>query len=127
MKQFLTFAGVGAIGTAGHYMTLLVLVELFSVAPVYATTFGFIVGAVINYFLNYKYTFRSDKPHTEALIKFFVIAILGAVINSMIMYLGVSYTKINYIIAQFFATGLVLLWNYLLNKYWTFSQFEQGY
>lgn len=127
MKQFLTFAGVGAIGTAGHYMTLLVLVELFSVAPVYATTFGFIVGAVINYFLNYKYTFRSDKPHTEALIKFFVIAILGAVINSMIMYLGVSYTKINYIIVQFFATGLVLLWNYLLNKYWTFSQFEQGY
>lgn len=121
MKQFLTFAGVGAIGTTGHYVTLIVLVELFEILPVYATTVGFIVGALINYFLNYKYTFRSDKPHTEALIKFLVVAIIGAGINSLIMYVGTSFTGLNYIIIQFVATGLVLLWNFLLNKFWTFS------
>ena len=117
MKQFLTFAGIGAIGTAGHYVTLLILVEVFFIKPVLATTLGFVVGALINYFLNYKYTFNSDKPHMEALLKFLAVATIGAVLNSMIMYLGIRITELNYIIIQVFATGVVLLWNFLLNKF----------
>jgi putative flippase GtrA len=121
LKQFLLFAGLGLFGTAGHYTTLISLVELGGVDPVYATTTGFVVGAIINYILNYRITFRSDKKHHEALTKFLLVAAVGAAINSLIMYLGTDWLALHYFLVQIVATGIVLLWNFLLNKLWTFA------
>lgn len=122
IRQFLTFTGVGAVGTAGHYLTLILLVELLSLDPVVSTTMGFVVGALINYILNYKYTFVSNKSHRETLIKFFIVAIIGAVVNSTIMFIGTKLLIINYLLAQVIATGIVLLQNFVLNKVWTFAE-----
>jgi len=119
--QFLLFAGVGAIGTLGHYTTLIVLVQFWAVDPVFASSFGFVVGAMINYILNYHFTFQSDKRHAEALTKFLIVATIGAGINGFIMYIGVENTNINYLIVQIFATCVVLLWNFVVNKLWTFA------
>jgi putative flippase GtrA len=119
--QFLLFAGVGAIGTVGHYTTLIVLVQFWAVDPVFASSFGFVVGAIINYILNYHFTFQSKKRHAEALTKFLIVAIIGAGINGFIMYVGVENTNINYMIVQIFATFMVLLWNFIVNKLWTFA------
>ena len=119
--QFFSFAMLGAVGTAGHYVTLIALVKLWNADPVIATTFGFIIGAVINYFLNYHITFSSNKNHAEALSKFMLVATIGAGINASIMYAGVSLLEFHYLLAQIIATGIVLGWNFLLNKTWTFS------
>jgi len=58
-KQFVLFATIGAVGTGGHFLTLILLVEAAGVSAVWATTAGFIVGALINYFLNYHFTLLS--------------------------------------------------------------------
>ena len=119
--QFLLFAGIGAIGTLGHFSILVVLVQLWTIDPVIASCLGFIVGALINYILNYHFTFQSNKGHTEALAKFLIVAVVGAGINATIMYNGVKNTDINYLIVQVFATSVVLLWNFAINKLWTFT------
>ena len=119
--QFLMFAGLGVIGTLGHYTVLVVLVQFWAVDPVFASSLGFVVGAVINYILNYHFTFRSRKRHSEALTKFLIVAIIGAGINGFIMYIGVENTRINYMIIQLFATLVVLLWNFIVNSLWTFA------
>lgn len=119
--QFLLFAGLGVIGTLGHYTTLIVLVQFWAVDPVFASSFGFVIGAIINYILNYHFTFQSNKRHTEALTKFLIVATIGAGINGSIMYVGVENTSINYLVVQIFATGVVLLWNFVVNKLWTFA------
>ena len=115
------FAGLGVIGTLGHYTVLVVLVQFWAVDPVFASSLGFVVGAVINYILNYHFTFRSRKRHSEALTKFLIVAIIGAGINGFIMYIGVENTRINYMIIQLFATLVVLLWNFIVNSLWTFA------
>ena len=56
LRAFLTFGLVGAVGTACHYATLISLVELLAVDPVVATSAGFMVGMVVNYALNYRYS-----------------------------------------------------------------------
>ncbi len=119
-KQFIIYSIIGIIGTTGHYIVLIILVELFGSNPVIATTFGFVVGAMINYILNYNFTFRSKKSHSEAAVKFLIVATVGAGVNSLIMYLGTEFLILHYIIAQVIATVLVLLWSFIVNKYWTF-------
>jgi len=119
-RQLFTYSLVGAVGTAAHYAVLLILVELVEVNPVIATTYGFIVGAITNYILNYYLTFKSKKAHVEALTKFLLVATVGAAINSLIMYIGTETLAFHYLLAQVTATALVLLWSYLVNKHWTF-------
>jgi putative flippase GtrA len=122
LAQFIRFASVGVVGTIVQYFTLVILVELTGAGPVLSSGFGFILGAFTNYYLNYRYTFRSDKHHHRALPKFMLIAAVGLAINSGIMRLGTSFFALQYLVVQIFATGLVLIWNFAGNRIWTFSE-----
>ncbi|OYY94857.1 MAG: hypothetical protein B7Y41_04685 [Hydrogenophilales bacterium 28-61-23] len=119
--QFMQFAGVGVIGTAAHYLLLVMLVEIFGAGVVAASTAGAALGAVVNYFLNRRYTFRSEKRHVEALTKFMLIASIGLVLNSSFMILLVEILSVYYLLSQMLSTGLVLIWNFTGNRFWTFS------
>lgn len=121
LKQFLLFTAIGGIGTAGQYVTLIALVEGSVLSAVPASIAGFVVGAVINYFLNYRFTFNSTKSHKEAMSKFFIVALIGALINTALMYVGINLLHVYYLLAQIVATGIVLLWNFTANKLWTFK------
>lgn len=120
-RQFLLFSMIGAVGTGGHFITLILLVEFVSLAAVWATTVGFVVGAVINYFLNYYLTFKSDKAHRDAMLKFFTVALLGAGTNMLIVFVGVDVMMLHYLLVQLVASFIVLMWNFSVNKLWTFA------
>ena len=120
-QQFIIYTGIGAIGTTGHYVTLILLVQVIHTNPVIATTIGFAIGALINYALNYRLTFNSNKRHREALTKFFSVASLGAVINTAIMTVGINLLALHYLFIQLIATCFVLTLNFTANKYWTFA------
>lgn len=125
-RQFLLFAGVGAVGTIGHYITLVILVQFADISPLYASTCGFVVGAVINYYLNYHFTFNSNSSHAKTFTKFILVAALGACINGTIMLIGTEWMDSNYLIVQVFATGVVLMSNFTFNRLWTFSKRERS-
>ncbi len=118
LRQFVRFAGAGAIGTAAHYGVLISCVQWVHLDPVFATVLGSATGALINYFLNYYFTFQSKKRHRYAAPKFFSVALTGMGLNALIMWAVVPYT--HYLIAQLVATGSVLLWNFIINRLWTF-------
>ena len=120
-QQLIIYTGIGAIGTTGHYVTLILLVQVIHTNPVIATTIGFVIGALINYALNYRLTFNSNKRHREALTKFFSVASLGAVINTAIMTVGINLLALHYLVIQVIATCFVLTLNFTANKYWTFA------
>ena len=124
-KQFLRFIIVGATGTAGHFSTLILMVELGGVNPVLSSAAGFIVGAIINYFLNYYFTFRSEKKHLTTMTKFFFVAIITGGVNVVMMDSAIYHFQLNYLIAQVIATVTVLLLNFLINFCWTFKKTDK--
>lgn len=119
-RQFIQFAIIGAVGTAGHYLVLILLVELLDWSPVVATSYGFLVGALINYILNYNFTFCSNAPHHIALSKFLLVALFSALVNTGLVYIFHEKLEIYYLLAQVFTTGIVLLLNFTLQRAWTF-------
>ncbi|MDY0241636.1 MAG: GtrA family protein [Rhodospirillaceae bacterium] len=119
-RTFLTFAAVGLVGTGAHYATLATLVEGFSLDPVFASVMGFLVGAMVNYVLNYRVTFHSAKRHREAATKFLTVAGSGLILNAGLMAIFVDLVHIPYFLAQIIVTGFLLFWHYTLNAIWTF-------
>lgn len=118
--RFASFAAVGVVGTAGHYLVLMVLVEAVGADPLLGSTAGFLVGATINYVLNYHWTFRSDASHWYAAPRFFVIAGSGAGVNAALMLIFLKAWGWHYLLGQVVTTGLVMVFNFLLNNAWTF-------
>ncbi len=120
LTRFIKFAGVGAIATMAHYLVLIVLVEILDVYPVTATFLGYLNGLIVSYFLNYRYTFNSSNVHRITFTRFLVVALVGMTLNVVIVKLAIEQVGLHYFIAQLFATGMVLLWNFGGNHYWTF-------
>lgn len=124
LVKLIKFSAVGALGTLAHYSVLVFLVQLLSVNVLVASSTGAIVGALVNYFLNYKWTFNSNKRHSEAMAKFFAVAGVGFVMNGLFMALFTEALFMHYLIAQVMTTGIVLFWNFLANHYWTFDRLD---
>lgn len=112
---------VGVVGTAAHYLTLILLVESLGFGAVPATTAGFVVGLVVNYWLNYRYTFASNRPHRAAMPRFMCIGVITGFLNTVLVFFGTETLRIHYLPVQFVATGAVFVLNYVLNSAWTFA------
>lgn len=124
LRRLVAFGLVGILGTAAHYASLILLVEAAGIGAVAATTTGFTVGALVNYFLNHRYTFRSDKAHLEAGPKFLLIALVTGALNALLVQLGVGVLGIHYLPVQIASTLAVFLANFALNSLWTFRESE---
>lgn len=123
-RQFSLFTLVGVVGTVAHYSLLVVLVDGSAVAPVPASMAGALLGALVNYALNYRFTFASTRRHQDAMPRFLAVAGVGFGLNAVFMWITVEGLGFHYLLGQMCATALVLVWNFLGNRLWTFG--EQG-
>lgn len=121
-RQFVRFTGVGMVSAIGHYGLLILLVQAARIDAVPASAAGATLGAIINYALNYRFTFRSDKRHRESVLKFLIVALVGLGLNTLYMWIGVDLLGLHYLLAQVLTTGLVLIWSFLGNRFWTFHE-----
>ncbi|MBY0545628.1 MAG: GtrA family protein [Gammaproteobacteria bacterium] len=119
--QLVRYTAVGLCATATQYLILILLVELFHMQAVFASSIGCIFGSIVSYFMNHRYTFQSEKRHRDALWRFYSITAIGTSLNALFMYVGVNEWHIQYIVAQVITTGLILIWNFLGNRHWTFK------
>jgi putative flippase GtrA len=122
LARFFYFLAVGVVATLAQYVTLILLVQSHLFGPLPASVFGFISGALVSYFLNRRYTFRSNKRHKETVIKFYVICLVGLALNTVIMSVSMNIFELHYLLAQGLATGLVLFWNFAGHLLWTFKE-----
>jgi len=123
LVRFFTYACVGVAGTAAQYVFLFAAVSVGWLTPVPATVIGAILGAIVNYALNARFTFRS-KDHASAMPKFAATAVVGIAINGGLMKALTQLTPWNYMICQVIVTLVVLLVTYAINLLWTFRRVE---
>ena len=126
VRQFIRFTGAGLTSAIGHYGLLIFLTQVAHVDAVVASAAGATLGACINYAINYRFTFRSTKQHSESVTKFALVASVGLVLNTFFMWIGVHLLAANYLLSQIVTTGLVLIWSFIGNRYWTFSHRTGG-
>jgi putative flippase GtrA len=118
--RFCKFISVGSCATATQYILLTFLVEMYDLRASIASTVGFVIAAAVNYLLNRRFTFQSSARHGVAIPKFLTVALAGATLNALVIGWFEAHTTLHYLLAQTFATTVVLLWNFAANASWTF-------
>lgn len=122
IRQFIKFGIVGVSSTVIDWGIYLLLTRIFGIYYLMAKILSFGVAVLNSYIWNRRWTFRSNDPQKlRQFIKFLTISIVGLVLNSTIMFIAVDKLKYHDIIGLVLATGIVTIWNFLANKFYTFK------
>lgn len=119
-RQFAAFFGVGLVAAIVHYGLLYLLVEAFFYDPVSAALAGYVAGGVVSYVLNRLFTYDAERGHLEAGWRFALVAGVGFGMTWLLMKLFHVRLGWHYLLAQVATTGIVLVWSFLVHKYWSF-------
>ena len=121
-KPFIKYAVVGVLGTAIDIGSLFVLVDLFYFPIIPAATISFLLATINNFILNKIWTFRHPSMNYRKLyIKFLIVSLVGLTLTLLSMNFFVFVLGIWYILAKALTSVIVLVWNFLANKFWTFK------
>lgn len=121
-KPFIKYAIVGVVGTAIDLGALYLLVEYAQMDVILASVLSFLLAVVNNFMLNKAWTFRNkSKNYRKLFIKFLIVSLVGLLLTIFCMHLLVNVANVWYMLAKVLTSLIVLSWNFLGNKFWTFS------
>ncbi|GAI24525.1 unnamed protein product, partial [marine sediment metagenome] len=133
LGEFVRFAIVGAINTGIDFGIFYVLTEYVGwdkekgiAFVVLAHAISFTAAVINSYILNKYWTFKSKGGDiSKQFTKFLIVSIIGLILSSIILSVLVKYFDFHELTGKLAAIVVVLFWNYLANKFWTFRSKKQ--
>jgi len=140
--RFIRFAIVGIIGAVVDFGILNLFTLVFNVQFVTASIISFCAAVLNNFILNHYWTYPDSrsKPVSQQLIQFALINVVGLLIRTpllawlekILIPLGENFLPDGFLSATIFghnvalaiAIGVVMLWNFFANRFWTFNDIE---
>ena len=120
--QFIKFCVVGGTGVVVDFGITFLFKEKLKLNKYIANSLGFMAAASTNYLMNRWWTFRSHDPEVaQQYVQFVGISAIGLILNNIIIYLLNDKARLNFYLSKLIAIGLVTLWNFFMNYYFTFT------
>ncbi len=141
--RFLKFMAVGAFGAAVDFGIANLLSHFFHMPLVFAGTVSFVCAITSNFIWNRYWTYPESRsrPIAHQLAMFFAVNMAGVAIRIPILHflelplLGFLKTAaFNKSVSPEFiarnatlavAVGIVMLWNFFVNRYWTYNDVDE--
>ena len=123
LKQFLKFCIVGVSSAVVSFVILFIFTQWVGVWYLYSSIIAYILSAIFNFITNKLWTFRNKERGRAVInqaIKFSLVISVGLTANTSIIYALTEIQGFDYRISWVFATGVVAVWNYSFNRFWTF-------
>lgn len=140
--RFLKFATVGALGAGIDFAVMNLMTHFFGMKLVYAGTISFICAVVSNFTLNRYWTYPDSRSRhiLHQLGMFFLVNAAGIgfrvpTLHFMEPFMADIFERtahLSHASAQFlaknatlaFAIGVVMIWNFFINRYWTYNDID---
>jgi putative flippase GtrA len=128
LVRFLKFATVGAIGMVVDLSILNVMHKVLGLPLLIANSISFSTAVVSNFTWNRLWTFPESRqrPIVSQLGQFALVNIIGLGINNAVLWTihhlitGFVPDPFDYNLAKITAIGVVLFWNFFVNRMWTY-------
>lgn len=128
-KPFIRYVIIGILITFFDLTLVYILKEFLYFNVILAAGIAFIIANFTSFLLNKWWTFENrDKQVLRQYFKFLFTASVGLCLTIFFMWLFYkqlnlfsSITKKNYLICKIVISGIIVIWNFLINTFWTFS------
>ncbi len=123
--QFIRFIVIGLLNTLvdiSVYYVLTRFVDFFESHLIGAKVISFALGSLCSFILNRSWVFTSDtfrSVYIQAL-RFYFTVVISLVLNASVLYLGTKILNLYDMFAVICATGVVVIFNFIVYKFWVF-------
>ena len=115
--QLIKFGIVGVIAAFVDVGVLVVLKELLLMDVLLASAISFCVSVTVNYLLSMSFVFKSkNQSKLKEFTVFVVLSIGGLCLNQLILWIGVNFTSLYYLVVKFLAMVIVPVYNFITRK-----------
>lgn len=115
--QLIRFAIVGVVAAFVDVGVLVVLKELLQVDVLIASAISFCVSVTVNYILSMAFVFKGKKQSKlREFVIFVLLSIGGLGLNQLILWIGVTFTSIYYLVVKILAMVIVPIYNFVTRK-----------
>ena len=118
--QYCKFAVVGIISLMVDYVFMVFLTEnsAFGLDYFQACAFSYTLSVFVNYYLSMRFVFhgKEDMGRVKEASIFFVLSLVGLLLNQMVMWIAVEMFAIYYVAAKLLSTLLVTNYNFISRK-----------
>ncbi|MDB5083204.1 MAG: hypothetical protein JWN30_90 [Bacilli bacterium] len=123
-RSLLLFCIVGGSGTVLNLLIFYLLHARLGMQEIVASLIAAVIAMTSNFLLNDSVTWRGDKRGTTAsrYLRFVAVSSVGIGINLIVLYLLDRFAGINATLANAIGIAIATIWNYALNKFWTFRK-----
>lgn len=120
---FLKAQASAFLGGLADYLIMIACTELLGIHYTISIIISGLLGAVINFSINRKWTFSAEKGALGMQLARFILVVLGSVfLKSAGTYLITTYLRLDYRISRILTDLVVSLgFNYTLQRFWVFS------
>lgn len=114
----------GITSAAINILSLYVLTDFVGIWYLYSSILAFLVSLVISFILQKFVVFKDTKTDkiNHQFSRFFIVAILSVITNTIIMFICVDVLGIWYILSQIIAGFFVMFQNFILYKFFIFNK-----
>lgn len=120
--QLIKYSIVGISGTLVDLITLFILFDVFKVNLYISVTIAFLLAVLNNYIFNKSWTFQiKTNKNKKFFIKFLSVSIIGLILSLFLMHVFTFILGFWYLLSKILTSSIVIAWNFLANKYWTFK------
>jgi len=120
LLQLIRFSVVGGLGLSIYLVCTILLMKFAAVSLFASASLAFALVVLVNYLLHYSWTFRSKRPHSSAALRFTITSIGGMAINGGFLALASRVVQRYTFLLLIAGALLVVVWNYLLARFWAF-------
>ena len=115
--QIIKFGIVGVIATFVDVGVLVLLKELLHLDVLVSSAISFCVSVMVNYILSMTFVFKSKNQNkVREIIIFILLSVGGLFLNQLILWIGVRFTPVYYLVVKLFALVIVPVYNFITRK-----------
>ena len=120
--RFIKFGLVGVLNTLINWV-LFILMNSMGVYYILSNIIAYSISTLNSYIWNSKWVFKySGDNIKETTLKFIILNVVGLILNTVILYILVDIVSLYKLIALMLTTGIVMIFNYFINKLWVFKK-----
>jgi putative flippase GtrA len=138
IKRFIRFGIVGIIGSVVDFGFLNIFTLVFKLPYILSSVLSFSLAVINNFILNRVWTFPGSRKESfiKQMVQFGLVSVVGLLIRTpMLVWLEkvliplaqkwvpnlLTPTIVGHNVGLAIAIGVVMLWNYFANRFWTFK------